>query len=301
MARRELQSFNLSFLDLLSGALGAVIFLFIIVPKGKNTFPEMQRKVDATAKLDTQTMRFVGRVAFSTRHRIGDTILVALDSSYVEPLATFDEDDEDAPWYPYYPPPEPPQPRDTGTGPSRPNRPPAGKESDTLVGKGSDVAPGSGKAYKGPKPSAPCRLAFEINWADEKENADILVYKGSTFVSGTKNNRVKPEIGQWDTGVSKTKIFTKTDFRTNMEAVRQINALLPGEYKIYAVFKESANNANTLSVNLLLYSKTKEGVEKGQEHNFRLFIRPKPSKLADFTLLGTATVREDGTINFSKN
>ena len=33
MARKQIQAFNISFLDLLSGALGAVILLFIIVPK----------------------------------------------------------------------------------------------------------------------------------------------------------------------------------------------------------------------------------------------------------------------------
>lgn len=33
MARKQIQAFNISFLDLISGALGAVILLFIIVPK----------------------------------------------------------------------------------------------------------------------------------------------------------------------------------------------------------------------------------------------------------------------------
>ena len=33
MARKEINVFNVSFLDLLSGALGAVLILFIIIPK----------------------------------------------------------------------------------------------------------------------------------------------------------------------------------------------------------------------------------------------------------------------------
>ena len=33
MAKREINVFNVSFIDLLSGALGAVLILFIVIPK----------------------------------------------------------------------------------------------------------------------------------------------------------------------------------------------------------------------------------------------------------------------------
>ncbi|MEZ4955468.1 MAG: hypothetical protein R2825_18040 [Saprospiraceae bacterium] len=45
MARRSTEMFNLSFLDLLSGALGAVIFLFIITPKGGAYLTKHQQAV----------------------------------------------------------------------------------------------------------------------------------------------------------------------------------------------------------------------------------------------------------------
>lgn len=51
MARKEINIFNLSFLDLISGALGAVVLLFIIVPKMDI---KQQQDLEALNKLNVQ-------------------------------------------------------------------------------------------------------------------------------------------------------------------------------------------------------------------------------------------------------
>lgn len=298
MARREIQSFNLSFLDLLSGALGAVIFLFIIVPKGKNTFPELQRKADASALLDTQSMRFIGRPGIGTKFKSGDTILLVINGYYKDPIDSLIASEHNNDWNNYYPSQvtarhvEPISPVNTQPVQSNPTNPTLPPVQPTV----SDD-----KSYKGPKPSAPCKLAFELSWGDEKDNVDILVQKGKNLVSGSKQLRSSQDIGRWDTGISKTRVFKKTDFRTNVESVRQIEAIIPGEYKIYGVFKESGKNSSSVNVNLLLYTKNTTGVEKGQTFSYSLALRPKPAGLRDFTLLGTASVMADGSIIFSKS
>lgn len=298
MARREVQSFNLSFLDLLSGALGAVIFLFIIVPKGKNSFPA-QLKVEATAVLDTQTMRFIGRPALGASIKVGDTVLLVLNGSYKDTgdslMAKINSYND---WPAYYPPPRENPVTATVVNPATaPATAPATTPATTPVITSTPPAPSSDdKSYKGPKPMGPCKLAFELSWADEKDNVDIRVVRDGNKVDGSKGNREHPKIGNWDTGVSKTKVFKKTDFRTNVESVRQLREIIPGEYKIYAVFKESSKGSTSTNVNLLLYTRNVGGVERGQVFNIPLQLG-KPGK---FILLGSAGISSDGLINFSR-
>ncbi|MDH5381540.1 MAG: VWA domain-containing protein [Cyclobacteriaceae bacterium] len=52
MARKEINIFSVSFLDLLSGALGAIILLFILVPKFNITVEEFEEQKQLTAELD---------------------------------------------------------------------------------------------------------------------------------------------------------------------------------------------------------------------------------------------------------
>lgn len=191
MARRDIQSFNLSFLDLLSGALGAVIFLFIIVPKGKSAFPLLQKNADASVLLDTQTMRIIGRPVTGARFKVGDTITVIINGSYKDPVDSLIASVDNKFWNNYYPsqvtaprvtvPADPVQPAPTtATTPAITPPPPPQPPSDD-------------RSYKGPKPSAPCKLAFELSWGDEKDNVDILVQKGgvkSIVVTAAERNHL---------------------------------------------------------------------------------------------------------------
>ncbi len=298
MARRDIQSFNLSFLDLLSGALGAVIFLFIIVPKGKSAFPLLQKNADASVLLDTQTMRIIGRPVTGARFKVGDTITVIINGSYKDPVDSLIASVDNKFWNNYYPS-QVTAPRVTVPDPVQPA--PTTATTPAITPPPPPQPPSDDRSYKGPKPSAPCKLAFELSWGDEKDNVDILVQKGGRKVSGVKQQRTDPEIGRWDTGVSKTKVFKKTDFRTNVESVRQIEGILPGEYRIYAIFKASEKGSSSVNVNLLLYSKNQTGAEKGETYNYTLSLRQKPGSLNDYTFLGTASVKADGSITFSKS
>lgn len=296
MARREVQSFNLSFLDLLSGALGAVIFLFIIVPKGKNSFP-VQSKIEATAVLDTQTMRFIGRPALGSSIRVGDTVLLVLNGSYKDTgdslMAKIKSYND---WPPYYPPPRENPVTAPAVAAPAPVLTPVVTPATAPAITSTTPVPSDVKSYKGPKPFGPCKLAFELSWADDKDNVDIRVVRDGNKVEGAKAFREHPKIGQWDPGVSKTKVFKKTDFRTNVESVRQLREIIPGEYKIYAVFKESSKGSTSININLLLYTKNVGGVERGQVFNIPLQL----GKPGNFTFLGSAGISSDGLINFSR-
>ena len=76
MARRTNQVFNLSFLDLVTGALGAVIFLFVITPKGGSSAPDVNQVV---MYMDTTQMKLFGTLDDSlSSKRVGDTLFTVL-------------------------------------------------------------------------------------------------------------------------------------------------------------------------------------------------------------------------------
>ena len=61
MAKKELNPFSVSFLDLLSGALAAVIILFIIVPKLNNQQQEILQTVDSLNVTSEQLQELIER------------------------------------------------------------------------------------------------------------------------------------------------------------------------------------------------------------------------------------------------
>ncbi len=74
--RRESSPFNLSLLDLLTAALGAVIFLFVITPKGGASASKYQQ---AAIFFDTATMQIHGALPDSLRGKQrGDTLFAML-------------------------------------------------------------------------------------------------------------------------------------------------------------------------------------------------------------------------------
>jgi hypothetical protein len=73
MSRRKMQFFNLSFLDLMTGALGAIIFLFIITPKGGESAAPVRQ---AAIYVDTVQRKLYGDLPDSLLNKeAGDTLL----------------------------------------------------------------------------------------------------------------------------------------------------------------------------------------------------------------------------------
>lgn len=285
MARnREPQIFNISFLDVICGALGAVIFLFIAVPKGGSS---PSGKQQLAMSYDTLHRQFFATIHDSLRHKKpGDTLLVVL-ADYRE-LPGLEE-------CPDCPECSEPQEQIAERPPSATlNSPGKTEKADTATAKPQPVRPEDPKRskYLGDPPGVPCKVSFEVSWTDIADNVDLFVCKGSKCVSG--GAREIKDIGQWDSGKAKTKFFG-SDLRTTQEAVRQFDKILPGEYKIYARFKESTKNNTSVYVRGLVYSKSEAGEEKGEPFSGTLQLG------AERVLLGTVTLPDNGDFQLIKN
>ncbi len=291
MARRKSSLFNLSFLDLLSGALGAVIFLFIITPKGGGSAPAQSPQM--ALFVDSISGQFYGDMPDSLRHKsIGDTLLTVLVDFRKMPGT--EKQTEPKPVIAQREPvpqrqPEPRVERPTRneeptpeTSPSRPTTPapPAPKPPEPQEPE-----------FRGDAPSVPCDVSFEVNWYSADYNIDLFVCKGSQCVYG--GNKRERNIGQWDSGKSRNRLFGN-DLRTNQEAVRQYDGILPGEYQIYAQFKESDGNRTSIPINGLIYTKDADGFQRGTS-----FVHTLP--LSDErVLIGTVVLDADGGFRFIK-
>lgn len=288
MARnREPQIFNISFLDVICGALGAVIFLFIAVPKGGSS---PSKKSQIAMSYDTLHQQFFATINDSLKQkRPGDTLLVVLADYKELPGA------KDCPSCPECPElVETEIRRSTMPAPASVKSPNSTTDSLKTNASSPTLPPENLKSskYIGDPPSVPCKVSFEIQWADLGDNIDLFVCKGNKCVSG--GTREIRDIGQWDSGKAKTKFFG-SDLRTTQEAVRQFDKIIPGEYKIYARFKESTKNNTSATIRGLIYSKSVSGDEKGQPFSATVQLN------AERLLLGTVTMPENGAFTWSKN
>ncbi|MCE7042683.1 hypothetical protein [Dyadobacter sp. CY312] len=284
MARnREPQIFNISFLDVICGALGAVIFLFIAVPKGGSS-PANRQQV--TMSYDTLHQHLFATISDSLKHkRPGDTLLVVL-ADYKElpglsDCPTCPECPETASLAENQPYTQAAKPSQTGKSDSLKTTPEPPKQEDVKRSK-----------YLGDPPGVPCKVSFEVNWTDIGDNVDLFVCKGTKCVSG--GAREIRDIGQWDSGKAKTKFFG-SDLRTTQEAVRQFDKIIPGEYKLYARLKESVKNNASVNVRGLVYSRNENGEEKGEPFSATLQLN------AERVLLGTVTMPDNGNFQLVKN
>ena len=286
MARRQNQLFNLSFLDLITGALGAVIFLFIITPKGGSSAPDTNQVV---MYMDTTEMKIFGNLDDSLRSkRVGDTLFTVLVD------------------YKTWPKPEKPKtaektaevPRPKAVPVSKPEQPqPAQPKAQTPAQQGKPPIADTGDpkqqppVFAGDAPSVPCKVSFEINWMNDADNVDLFVRKGDNWVyGGRKKDRA---IGEWDSGKSRNRLFGN-DLRTNQEAVRQFDEIVPGEYLLYAEFKESSGKSTSVQVKGLIYTKGKNNQQRGETFTHTLALGK--SKV----LLGRVILRADGSYQFIK-
>jgi hypothetical protein len=291
--RKELELFNLSFLDLLSGALGAVIFLFIVVPKGEGDAPAAEPQL--AIMYDTVQKQFFGTIPDSMLDkRIGDSLLAVVFEYKKMPSI------EDCPPQrkcPPCPPVKRPTKREQAAKekPKSPTEEIASNTSPTAEPKSdSPQKPATTKTtkYTGPMPSVPCKFSVELRWQDKKDNVDLFVCKDGDCVFGGR--RYRSFIGYWDSGKSRTSIFGG-DVRTSQEAVRQFDEIIPGEYTVLAQFKNTTNAIQSVEVNGMVYSKTDKYGEKGKQFSITL-----PLNERERTTIGKITVREDGSFDFTQ-
>ncbi len=300
MSRRSAQMFNLSFLDLLSGALGAVIFLFIITPKGGDPSAKVHQVV---ASIDTLHRQLFGELPDSLlRKSTGDTLLVL-----VAGIAEMPGKEECPPI---------PAPRPCPACPSCPDSKPADRPiaakpvtvPDLKKPKPSPVAektkpafdpqpvlvntPEPPQAYKGDPPSVPCRVSFEISWEDISDNVDLFVCKNGNCVYGARRKNTK--IGFWDSGKSRTSLFGG-DVRTTLEAVRQFDKPIPGKYNLYAQFKDSQKERRSVTIRGLVYTRDNKNKQRGERFYKALSLDKKKR-----TLIGTVELKADGTFILTK-
>ena len=296
MARRKTSLFNLSFLDLLTSALGAIIFLFIITPKGGQSAAKVRQ---AMVYFDTVQMKIHGDLHDSLLSKqAGDTLFTVLLAHKTLPqpekprqrLLTFNDRKEV---------PKPKQEaipeKKVEKKPDKPVEKPVVAEKKTPVTtpmpseKTTSPTPPS---YKGDAPSVPCDASIEITWPSKEDNVDLFVCKGNNCVYGARKR--DRNIGEWDSGKSRNRLFGN-DLRTNQEAVRQFDRIIPGEYKIYAQFKTSKQKKNSLILKGLIYTKGKDNEERGEAFTKQLKLGEKR------TLIGTLVLKADGSYQFAKS
>ena len=287
MSRRESSFFNLSFLDLLTSALGAVIFLFIITPKGGAPAARVQQ---LAVYMDTVNHKVFGVMPDSLwQKQVGDTLFtVVVDYKTLpeqhkekERVIVLNE-----------PPPRPvekpvkvsrkEEPDQENKPEEKPEQKPESKPTEATPPAPAPPAP----VYRGDAPSVPCNLSFELAWQDVQDNVDLFVCKGGDCVyGGRKRDRA---IGEWDSGKSRNRLFGN-DLRTTQEAVRQFDAVIPGEYSLYAHFKTSVKDRSSIPVRGLIYIKNAKGEERGESFSETL------KRTEDRVLIGKVRVNADGT------
>ena len=298
MSRRKSQIFNLSLLDLLTSALGAIIFLFIITPKGGESASE---SFQAAVYFDTTQMKIHGDLHDSLlSKKAGDTLFTVLVSYQDLPkkekapkrILAFNDKKESpvikekeinqAPKVKDDKKPEPKKEKE------KQKQQPTTKEKE----EPNKLTTPKPVAYKGDAPSVPCNVSIEINWSSKDDNIDLFVCKGSSCVYGGQKRDKK--IGQWDSGKSRNRLFGN-DLRTTQEAVRQFDDIIPGEYKVYAQFKESKSTKKTVVINGLIYTRDDQNNERGEAFT-KLLTRG-----AERTLIGTIVLQENGLYHFKKS
>jgi hypothetical protein len=348
MPRRKTEAINLSFLDVLTSGLGAIIFLFIIMPKGDGV-PMLPVEVQAELYMDSTSGSIWGMPDRPQKvYKKGDTLTIVLsdfktldtilnnDQNKLEGtinqqlLATIERlsrdavlnksnpvnnnllntpnvqvhildkrpnlDDSSYTNRPYL------QPKVMVSQPTMYSNVSPQKRSMMLDSNLFDP----NKVYQNApqtesnnviRPANPCKVAFEIKWQNTTDNVDLYVYKGTQFVCGKGGFRSNKNIGDWDSGKSRNRLFGN-DLRTSQEAVRQFDGIIAGEYKLFAQFKETIRPDSIQSINLtgLVYSNNEKGEEKS-----KIFKAAVPLSKKEKSCIGTVTLRADGSISYVPN
>lgn len=262
-------------MDVLFGALGAIIFLFIVVPKGGAPPDE---KIVIPVYVDEGKQMIFGEFKQALPDLvIGDSAVIVASSLSKFPTA------KDCP------PPVicPPCPE----CPTCPPCPPVDKPPVDPIDESPDVV--TTTTDYPIRPAVPSAFSIEIIWDDADMNVDLWVCRGQTCVHGHRRNRRNRDIGVWYPDLGETTfvgLFTRSSLRSNIEAVRQIDERIPGTFDIYGYFKESDIPASNVDVKVFVYSDADAGPKmKGFKANLTLGSPRK--KLATVELMPDGTFR----------
>ncbi len=306
MARREVQLLSLSTLDVLTGALGAVIFLFIIVPKG-GASPSKQAQ--NAISYDINQKKLWGTLEDSlSNKKIGDTLLVVITDNNEMPKCM---PCPDCPTLKDCPPaikcPDCTRKHCDGDNPVAAVDKSQGRSQERVqekVGTNPVAKPDSAKvvkeeARKAFEPSYSCVAAFEVTWGTTfNDNVDIYVQSGSEFC-GTQVKDNKKYGLQWTSGKSRNGIFEKFDSRTTMESIIQFREYKKGTFDLYARFKATdvLKPLQKLPITLRLFTSV-NGVSKGSVMRDELML--DTSKKGIYKKLGTIVLDDNGFVEFKR-
>ncbi len=278
MKRKEAELFSLSFLDLLFGALGAVIFLYIIVPKG-GAPPDPKKVIPMS--IDSNRSKFFGDFQNYTQNMsTGDTFLMVVTG-----YGQFPSKKDCPPPIKCPPCPEP----EVKPQPKTPDAPVSEKTN-------LDESPLSTVEPSVNIPNAPvfiCKFAVELHWLNKQNNVDLRLCKDNQCVSGQKKNNSK--IGRWDSGVVTNTfkdMITKKDLRSTMEAIRQKDNVIPGIYEIQAKFKESSIGEYSVETSLFIYSERNGNPQREMDSKILNISN-------EFRTIGRVELMADGTFKFT--
>jgi len=281
-----------------------VIFLFIITPKGGEAPAKVRQ---AMVYFDTTQMKIHGELPDSLLGKSeGDTLYTVLmaykdlpkkkkepEGKFVynerrvipeKKKPTVEKPKVEAPPVVVNKPPTPTKVEEK----PKPKPVPVEKEPTKVKEKTPPKPP----TYRGDAPSVPCAVSFEINWPSKDDNIDLFVCKGRDCVYG--GNKREKLIGSWDSGKSRNRIFGN-DLRTNQEAVRQFDKIIPGEYKVYAQLKNSKRESKSVMVKGLVYTKNEKNEQQGES-----FIKKIPAS-QNRTQIATITIKADGSYKIKKH
>lgn len=301
MARRQTTLFNLSFLDLLTSALGAIIFLFVITPKGGTSAAKVQQ---TALYIDTTQMKLHGALADSLAGKtIGDTLFAILVDYQDYPKAVKEKpalfafrnpDPKPIEKPKPNPAPEPaekpvevePKPKPLAKPAEKPET--VEKPVEKPAPKPTPPKPEPPK-YVGDAPSVPADVSFEVKWTNREDNIDLRICKsGDCVYGGRKKDR---DIGNWDSGKSRNRLFGN-DLRTTQEAVRQFDGILPGTYDVYVHYKDTDSGKTSVRIQGLIYTKNTKGQERGESFSKIISLSDDP------ILVGVVNLKADGSYTF---
>lgn len=259
--RRSYQMFTLSFLDILSGALGAILFMFIIVDKGSPNIEVSKQAPIVYLKLDTLQGKLHGLEKYLDTLSLEVGTVVQVVVSEVAPLPENPPCPEPKPCPSCPPPckdeegrcPKPdcskcPKPEKCPDCPIPCDDPRCPKQASTVVYKGGD----------------PIEIPYEVGFAisnseDISRDLDLRVCKGSS--SNCVSFMTKNASGMRWIDLNKTG-FLKPGVVTGGEVIF-MDKLEAGEYTIYAKYdRKRQEDVATTTIKCTVATKLKKEIKQ---------------------------------------
>lgn len=243
MSRRKLQLFDsLSFLDIVFSALGAVLFLFIVVDKGGTTEINLaeEEMVKIYMDLDTTSYRFHGNLPDSIKNKLdtlraGTPVMLVLNGKRPLPGLPIPKCPD--------PPPTPPC---RCPGPGKPCPPPCPEEKPCPVACNDAACQKTivnNNNYSGDPIEIPYSIGFAIvDNTNFTNDIDIKVCRDGACAPNGRNNSNAGM--RWvDMREKGQGLFGSKKARTGGEMILVEERIIPGDYTISAKFDLSKGAA----------------------------------------------------------